>query len=56
MRGITIFIVAAALVLIGIGTRSITTEQARVRSAVVDPLGMATSATVHRADVATLKG
>jgi hypothetical protein len=46
MRGITTFTVAAALVLIGIGTWSITTQHAHVRSAVMDPLGMITSETV----------
>jgi hypothetical protein len=45
MRAITMFTVAAALFLIGIGTWSITTEQARVRSAVMEPLGMTMSAT-----------
>ena len=50
LYGIAVFTVAAALVLIGIGTWSIGTEEARVRSAVIDPLGMITSATVHRAE------
>jgi hypothetical protein len=45
MRRITTFTVAAALVLIGIGTWSMTTEHTRVRSAVMNPLGMITSAT-----------
>jgi len=44
MRRITLFTVAAALILIGIGTWNVTTNHARAASTGVDPLGMMTSA------------
>jgi hypothetical protein len=44
MRRITLFTVAAALIVVGIGTWSVIENHARAATTGVDPLGMMTSA------------